>query len=418
MRHVPWSSARVEALEQLAPLSVSFTYAPELGLALAERLRTEWLSFTGQLETRMPSQVEGLAFLSWLESTTIEWHSLAHALIGENNLWQREIDNCLTGEMFEPVALEVPARPLWDAAGIVLFAPPECALHVPEMSRGLEQVDAALPGARSRASRPAEARDIHRVHSVDLLAGIDRVGAAGGAWWDPETASDPMTPAAVRAASGAVISASREALQTPGVLHVCAVRPGSHHAGFERPMGTCLVNHLAVAAAAMLSEGLERVAVLDWDAHHGNGTQEIFWDEPRALTISIHQVPLYPGSGLPDERGGPDALGSNLNLVMEPGQGGAAFRERIGEALAALEIFAPGLVLVEASSDAHWADPASDLMVDHDDFADAGARLGSLCRRLGAGLVFEAGAGIHPAAYRQSLNAAATSAAHALSRSS
>lgn len=416
MRQIPVSPTRVEALEQLAPLSVSFTYAPELGLALAERLRAEWLSFVAQLENRGPSQVEGLAFLAWLEATTVEWRPLAYRLIGDNELWQREIDNCLTGEMFEPVDLEVPTRPLWDAAGIVVFAPPECALHVPEMSRGLEQVDAALPGAQLRLSRPAEARDIHRVHSADLLTGIDRMGATGGGWWDPETASDPMTPAAVRAASGALITACRGALETPGVLRVCAVRPGSHHAGFERPMGTCLVNHLAVAAAAMLSEGIERVAILDWDAHHGNGTQEIFWDEPRVLTISIHQVPLYPGSGLADERGGPGAIGSNLNLPMQPGQGGVAFRERIGEAIAAIEAFAPELVLVEASSDAHWADPASDLMVDHEDFSEAGARLGSLCRTLRAGVVFEAGAGIHPEAYRQSLNAAATSAARALAR--
>ncbi len=123
-------------------------------------------------------------------------------------------------------------------------------------------------------------------------------------------------------------------------------------------MGFCLFNNAAVDADAALAKGLSKVAIVDWDVHHGNGTQDIFWEDPRVLYLSLHQFPFYPGTGAPDEIGGPGALGATVNVGLPAGSGDRDYLAAFDEVLApSLERFRPDLILVSAGFDAHRADP-------------------------------------------------------------
>ncbi|HXY38461.1 MAG TPA: histone deacetylase, partial [Vicinamibacteria bacterium] len=169
-------------------------------------------------------------------------------------------------------------------------------------------------------------------------------------------------------AAGAAVEAVERVLTGRLDRAFCAVRPPGHHATRDTAMGFCLFNNVAVAAAAALAKGLDRVAILDFDVHHGNGTQDIFWDEPRVLFVSSHQVPLYPGTGSLSETGGPRARGLTVNLPLPGGCGDseytAVYREVV---LKVARAFAPQLVLVSCGFDAHRGDPLANM-----DLTDAG----------------------------------------------
>ncbi len=220
------------------------------------------------------------------------------------------------------------------------------------------------------APEPASRDDLERVHPTALLDDLERFCVAGGGRIDADTvATSGSWSAAVRAA-GAGIDAAARLDRGEGDAAFLALRPPGHHTLAARPMGFCLLNNIAVTAAHLADRG-ERVLIVDWDAHHGNGTQDIFYADPRVAYVSLHQWPLYPGTGRLEERGADAGLGATLNLPMPPLADGDAYRGAIDEVLVPLaERFDPTWVLLSAGFDGHRADPLTDLMLTAGDYVD------------------------------------------------
>ena len=226
-------------------------------------------------------------------------------------------------------------------------------------------------------TRPATGEELARVHEPAYLEHLRHISDSGGGVLDPDTyATASSWDAARHAAGGGIVAVER--LRTTGGLGLVAARPPGHHALADRAMGFCLLNNVAVTARA-LADGGERVAVVDWDVHHGNGTQAIFWDDPRVLYVSLHQWPCYPGTGRATEVGGPDAPGLTVNLPLPPGTTGDVVDDAFERVAApVISSFAPKWVLVSAGFDAHRADPLADLALSSGDFARLAAAVAAL----------------------------------------
>ncbi len=224
-------------------------------------------------------------------------------------------------------------------------------------------------------AREASDADLLRCHPQDYL---DRIAAAspaeGWAQLDADTFLSPGTLRAARLAAGAAIRAVDAVLDGHAPNAFCAMRPPGHHAERTTPMGFCTLGNVAIAAKHALDDrGLARVAVVDFDVHHGNGTQDLLWDESRALFVSTHQMPLWPGTGDPSETG---AHGNIVNIPLAPGSGGGAFRRAMKDRiLPALDAFTSDLLLISAGFDAHADDPLAGLDWTTEDFAWATERL-------------------------------------------
>jgi acetoin utilization deacetylase AcuC-like enzyme len=219
------------------------------------------------------------------------------------------------------------------------------------------------------APRLADPSELSRVHATSYLDELALFCQSGGGQFDPDTYATVGSWSAARRAAGAGLAAV-EALRRhgDGVAFV-ATRPPGHHALADRPMGFCLLNNVAVTAASLAAAG-ERVLIVDWDVHHGNGTQSIFWDDPSVLYVSTHQWPLYPGSGRATDIGGPAALDRTVNVPLPPGATGDVVRRAIEEVAApVVEAFGPTWVLVSAGFDGHRADPLADFALTSGDFA-------------------------------------------------
>ncbi|MEE8332232.1 MAG: histone deacetylase family protein, partial [Alphaproteobacteria bacterium] len=218
-----------------------------------------------------------------------------------------------------------------------------------------------------REAPPAGVDEIARVHRRDYVTALlEAVPDEGYARIDGDTVMSPDSGEAALRATGAMIAAIDAVMAGEARNAFCAIRPPGHHAEPARGMGFCLFNNVAIGAAhARAAHQVERVAVVDFDVHHGNGTQAAFWDDPSVLFASSHQFPLYPGSGAEDERG----AGNIFNLPLAPSSGSVEFRrgmERV--VLPALEDFAPDLILVSAGFDAHARDPLANLRLEAEDF--------------------------------------------------
>ncbi|HEY8612432.1 MAG TPA: histone deacetylase family protein [Roseomonas sp.] len=246
--------------------------------------------------------------------------------------------------------------------------------HHPECPDRLRVVIQALEAqefsAVVRAQAPEASRDqllrVHTAAHIDRILSI-RPAEGGRIHLDPDTSMNAHSAEAALRAAGAGVEAVDCVMQGEFPRAFCAVRPPGHHAEPDTPMGFCLFSNAAIAARhAQAAHGVERVAVLDFDVHHGNGTQAAFWDDPSLMLASSHQAPLYPGTGAASETG----VGNILNVPLAAGTDGAAFRrawER--DILPALAAFAPGLIIVSAGFDAHRADPLAALRLVEDDFA-------------------------------------------------
>jgi acetoin utilization deacetylase AcuC-like enzyme len=231
---------------------------------------------------------------------------------------------------------------------------------------------------------PAAAEDLERVHPPAFLAGIRELCESGGGAIDLDTVVSERSYDAAVVAAGAATAAVDAVLAGDVEAAFCLGRPPGHHAEAARAMGFCLVNHAAVAAAHARAAGVERVAVLDWDAHHGNGTQAIFWDEPDVLYVSLHQYPFYPGTGGRAERGGAAAKGATVNIPLAAGTSERGFNDAFEyEALPALRNFDPGLLIVSAGFDAHRDDPLCNLGLSSAAFGE----MTRAVREIGAGPV-------------------------------
>ncbi len=259
-----------------------------------------------------------------------------------------------------------------------LYTHPACLAHVnppghPEQIARLEAIADALAApafaALDRREAPICAPDaLLLAHPTSHIAAVNSaVPSQGFAMLDADTSLSPGSlEAAQRAVGGAC--AAVDAVLSGGVRNAfVATRPPGHHAEKIRPMGFCLYSNVAIAALhAIENGGISRVAVLDFDVHHGNGTQDVLWDEPRARFVSSHQMPLYPGSGAALETG---AHGTILNMPLAEGTGGREMRVAWENALTGIQAFTPELILISAGFDAHASDPLGGLNWQTKDYA-------------------------------------------------
>ncbi|HTI86107.1 MAG TPA: histone deacetylase family protein [Alphaproteobacteria bacterium] len=278
----------------------------------------------------------------------------------------------------------------------LLYTHPDCVAHDtspghPERSARLTSVLKALdaPSFAALVRREAPRADlaaIARVHDAAYVREIlDAVPEREYVALDADTIMSPRSGEAALRAAGALVAAVDAVLKGEARNAFCAVRPPGHHATFDRAMGFCLYNNIAIGALhALDAHGLARVAVVDFDVHHGNGTQDVAERDPRLFFASTHQYPAYPGTGLASETG----QGNIVNVPLEPGTGSAEFRSAFASTvIPALVAFRPELVFISAGFDAHRADPLASLALTEDDFAWATREILDVAREQCAGRV-------------------------------
>ena len=245
---------------------------------------------------------------------------------------------------------------------------PECAERLEHITSHLEMT--GLDGICTKPKwSPVAEELLAKVHEEHHIALLKSLALRGGGNADPDTVVSPLSLDAAKLAAGAASDAVSRVLGGEDKRALCLVRPPGHHALAFRPMGFCLFNNIAVAARAALDADLQRVLIVDWDVHHGNGTQDIFYDDPRVGFFSSHRWPFYPGTGTEDETGTGDGLGTTRNLTVSFGTSREDYRQAF---LREFEDFAnrlePELVLISAGFDSHREDPVGSLGLEIEDF--------------------------------------------------
>jgi acetoin utilization deacetylase AcuC-like enzyme len=272
----------------------------------------------------------------------------------------------------------------------------------PERAARIEAIEAQLrdwPGLERVVAPAATVEQLHAVHSPDHVVAIRELAESGGGMIDGDTTTSAGSyRAALHSAGAATHMVDRLLAGDPGGPRAgfCATRPPGHHAETATAMGFCLFNNVAVAARhARDAHGIERLLILDWDVHHGNGTQEILWEDPGVLFVSIHQWPLYPGTGAASETGAGAGAGHTVNLPVPPGSGDETFVSLVEHVVAPLAgAYRPQLVLVSAGFDAHREDPLAECSVSDQGYAAMAAAVGRMAAAEGdvpIGVVLEGG---------------------------
>ena len=259
---------------------------------------------------------------------------------------------------------------------VALFTHPDMLAHRPgvghpespeRLQAVLDALDAAALGLDRHAATEAAVADLERLHPADHVARILAAAPDSGLrQLDADTVLSPGSVRAARLAAGAVVDAVRAVARGETARAFAAVRPPGHHAEPNQSMGFCLFSNVAVAARVAQAEGMARVAVIDFDVHHGNGTQAAFETDDSLFLGSIHQSPLYPGTGAASETG----VGNIVNVPVPPHATREAWRGAFaGGLMPALEAFRPDLILISAGFDAHRRDPLAHQSLEADDFA-------------------------------------------------
>ena len=256
-----------------------------------------------------------------------------------------------------------------------------------------ERREAVASGVRDAAAdrlvnapfEPATDDQILAVHARAYLARLEDADRRGGGWLDPDTYVAAGSMRAARLAAGATLRAAVGVAVGEAEVAFAVVRPPGHHARAEQGSGFCLLNNVCIAAAGLRGLGhARRIAIIDWDVHHGDGTQEVFDADVDLCYASTHQFPFYPGTGRAEDRGTGATVGTKHNHPLAAGDGDnefvAAWRD---ELLPAVEAFAPQAILISAGFDAHRADPLAELEVTDDGFAEVSRLVGALSWRLG-----------------------------------
>ncbi|EFO79299.1 histone deacetylase superfamily [Oscillochloris trichoides DG-6] len=269
------------------------------------------------------------------------------------------------------------------------YGHPECADRLDAIMEALA-TSGLTDDLRSVAPNEAPEKALLAVHTPDLLWRIRHLSSFGGGQIDGDTYLTYDSWDAALYAAGAAMGAVDVALARHPNNAFALVRPPGHHATPNRAMGFCLINNVAVAARHALNRyGLRRVAIVDYDVHHGNGTQDAFYDEPRVLFISTHAAPFYPGTGAMAEVGTPGpAAGTTLNIPLPFGVGDAGYAQVFDELVVpALRRFHPELLLVSAGYDSHWKDPLGPMTLSTSGYAHLTARLLDLAQELCQGRI-------------------------------
>jgi acetoin utilization deacetylase AcuC-like enzyme len=263
--------------------------------------------------------------------------------------------------------------------------------HVERPDRRRAVADGVRDGASAAGAELAEPPveeigddELHLIHAPEYLTLLG-VAEVRGAWLDPDTYVVPGSLRAARLAAGATVQAARAAASGDAAVAFAVVRPPGHHADAGRGSGFCLLNNVALAVAVLRRDGgARRIAIVDWDVHHGDGTQAIFYADADLCYTSTHQSPLYPGTGSTEERGSGTAEGTTHNHPLRPAAGDvefvAAWRDDL---LPAVEAFEPQAILISAGYDAHRDDPLAHLEVTEQGFGEVARLVGRVSARLG-----------------------------------
>ncbi|MGW8258434.1 MAG: histone deacetylase family protein, partial [Thermoguttaceae bacterium] len=246
---------------------------------------------------------------------------------------------------------------------------PECAARIRNIPQHLREAG-LLEQCKRPEFKPVSRQRLARVHSPDYIEEIYAYAKSGGGHIEADTIVSPSSYEVAMLAAGSVCDAVERIVRGEDTQAVCLVRPPGHHAMINHAMGFCIFNNIAVAARVAVDIlELNRVLIVDWDVHHGNGTQATFWEDPNVGFLSIHRWPFYPGSGAEDETGGGPGLGATKNLPINFGASRENYLNRFCESL---EQFAakikPELVLISAGFDAHCQDPVGNLGLETEDF--------------------------------------------------
>jgi acetoin utilization deacetylase AcuC-like enzyme len=237
-------------------------------------------------------------------------------------------------------------------------------------------------------SAPATRALIEQVHAPAVLDAINDLASIGGAWLDGDTYITSASYDVALHAAGAAVGAVDVVLEGLTRTAFALVRPPGHHATVNRSMGFCLINNIAVAAAHALESGVRNVAIVDWDVHHGNGTQDIFYSRSEVHVSSVHQYPFYPGTGSAAETGTGPGAGYTLNVPIQAGAGDQEYAEIFkGAIIPAIEQFEPELILISAGFDAHADDPLGGMRVTERGFANLASQVAAVAESSANGRV-------------------------------